>query len=463
MDSHVTKMAFSRSAQVGFVEGTHWVCFQKDGRVVVADAADKKVLAEVAVPVGTKGFWVAQVEAGHTVCVFLLDREVRVERVEGGHKPTVVGLEERSIAFAFDKTEQSLWVLGHKKIRKFDVKTEKIVQNKDNKHNFGHLAAAGGRLLLWSERAFQLSLTDSHLATGLQTVSEPVTCGAVAVDNTTGATFVALGFLSGNLTLHKYGTSAELLVRSSKKWHSNTVSALLFDGEGKVLYSAGEEDVVMLWDHANHRTDFIPRFTDRVAAMALSESGVYFAVLLRNGWVSVRHSQTFEVVFEFYGLSLDVFAENFPHVLGSSLAKISKQLRLGLYKISQDEASNGFGFSGRQFNPTGRHIVSTANQNSGTQYTVTAINFSPDESLLVSAESLVVRGTLVSSRLRFHLVRDSAQKLREMAVVESPHLGESISSVHFHVDLKTGGDLTRKPSRHHRLQVLQDLGALSDL
>lgn len=448
---------------MGFVEGTHWVVFQKDGRVVVADAAEKKVLAEVPLPTGTKGFWVVQVEAGHTACVFLLDKEVRVQRIEGGHKPTVVALEERPTAFAFDKSEQSLWILGHKKLRKFDVKTEKIVQHKDNKHNFGHLAAAGGRLLLWSQRAFQLSLTDSHLATTLQTVSDSITCGAVAVDNMTGSTFVALGSLSGNLTLHKFGTSAELLVRSSKKWHSNSVATLLFDGEGKVLYSAGEEDVVMLWDHANHKTDFIPRFTDRVTAMALSEAGVYFAVLLRNGWVSVRHSQTFEVVFEFYGLSLDAFSESLPLTFGSSLAKINKQLRLGVYKVSQDEGSGELGFSGRQFNPTGRHVVSTTNEDSSTQYTVTAINFSPDESLLVSAEALVVRETLVSSRLRFHLVRDSAQKLREMAVIENPHLGEPVASIHFHVDPKTGGDLNRKPGGDSRHQVLQDLGARGDL
>lgn len=464
----MSRLRFARKATISFVGGTDWVCFQKDGRIVVADPTEKQVLGEVEIPMGCLSFWVAKATDGQGVQgLFLVESELKTIQMEGGHHTSTpkwisVTLEEKPKGWAFDGTTRQLWLVGSKKIAKFDLGSQTLAYPKENKHGFSGCAVANNHLLLYSDRSYQLSFLDSHSTTTLADLSEPITCAAVAPHPDTGSCQIVFGTTSGNLICLNRGFSGDIKSKTTKKWHSSAVVCVAFSSDGRSVYSSAAEDVVMVWSPAEYKTDFIPRFTDQVEAMAISESATYFAAVLANGWVSVRHVQTFEVVFDYHGPSPGLFRQATNFQLGTCLGNINRHLRLNLYKLSppQTESNSQFGLSGRQVNPTERNIVSSINSDPNCQYKIDAVGVSPDESMLVSAESLTIDGSLVVSRLRFLILKDQARKAESMGTVDGPHIDERILAIHFIVNRKTQGEITRKPHRHNRRKIGQNLGTV---
>jgi hypothetical protein len=50
-----------------------------------------------------------------------------------------------------------------------------------------------------------------------------------------------------------------IITRSHLVWHSHAVKSLAFSFDGRILYSGGEESVVVIWNLAKSSHSFIPR------------------------------------------------------------------------------------------------------------------------------------------------------------------------------------------------------------
>jgi NET1-associated nuclear protein 1 (U3 small nucleolar RNA-associated protein 17) len=73
--------------------------------------------------------------------------------------------------------------------------------------------------------------------------------------------FYYKSFRESSATHHsKAGESFDsIVVKSALTWHSHAVKALAFTGDGRLLYSGGEESVLTLWNLNKSIKSFIPR------------------------------------------------------------------------------------------------------------------------------------------------------------------------------------------------------------
>lgn len=453
----------SKRSEIGFVEGTEWVYFQKDGRVAVVNAEEGIVLGEFGIPEHCLSFFVARAEDDQSLkCVYICDTQIKVEHLGGvrsdknGQKEENVQLSETPLASAYVASKKQVWILGASKLITFDLKTLKVAHTRDNKHKFTDFAVHDDHLLLFSKNKYQLSFLERHLSTNAIDFSDNILSATLKPDQTNDTCIVALGCASGKVHLLKYQSSGELAFKTFKKWHKSDVSMVTFNPETSVLYSAGPEDVIMFWDFQTNRTDFLPRFTDKVQQFKLSDNTANFVVRLMNGYTAVFRSQSFELLFQNYGASDRIFESNFEFHFDSGIATLNQQLKLSLYKVSLE---NGYALSGRQANVTERNIVSSVNEGSQYSYKVDAVGFSPDGLLLVSAESLSFKNEIVFSRIRVFVVKNNGLTFENMHTIESPHGDEKVTAIHFLFEQRTNSDFISELHSQRRLQKRQILGS----
>lgn len=461
MELVIKSISVSRRSEVGFVEGTEWVYFQKDGRVAVVNAEEGVVLGEFIIPTNCLGFFVARTDDEQSLkCVYICDTQVQIERMgdtntaKNGQKSEIVQLSETPLAYAYIASKKQVWILGTSKIIILDIKTLKIAHTRDNKHKFTDFVVSVDHLLMFSKNKYQLSFLEQHLSTNAIDFSDDILSAALKPDAGNETCTVALGCHSGKVHLLKYQSSGELVFKTFKKWHKSDVSLVTFNPETSVLYSAGPEDVIMFWDFQNSRTDFLPRFTDKVQQFKLSDSTANFIVRLVNGYTAVFRSQSFEMIFQNYGASDRLFESSFDFNFESGIATLNQQLKLSLYKVSLE---NGFALSGRQANVTERNIVSSVNGGGEYHYKVETVGFSPDGLLLVSAESLSHKHELVFSRIRVFVVKNNGLSFENMYTIDCPHGVEKVTAIHFFFDQKTKGDLISQLHSqcwHKKCQIL---------
>ncbi len=73
---------------------------------------------------------------------------------------------------------------------------------------------------------------------------------------------IVIGDVSGKITTYKDALTGESKTTMKEHWHAHEVKALY--SSGKMLYSGGEEGVVVLWHRGVDRKNFLPRFGSEI-------------------------------------------------------------------------------------------------------------------------------------------------------------------------------------------------------
>lgn len=437
MEFNVNKLNFSGSEKIRFVGEGNSVYFQKDGKVFVVDAWENVKVAEIEMVKSSLDFFVCIDQRSQLSYYFLTETQISVSQNGTG---TIIYVPDKFQSWFFDEKKLSLWFLNSSKIICFDFQLQKFTYLKENKNSFKKIVAVGPKILLFNAKSFQICDLETHVHSELVQIRETITSAALKFDETNKCLWVSLGSKTGNLMLFKLNENCQILFKNTKKWHFSEIKNVVFNNEKNQLFSSGFEDVIMVWDFGNGKTDFVPRFNDQILQFSVSSNNQLFCVILANGNMLVKKVESFATVFENHTISGNLFAKKADFEFGKSLCFINEHLKLNLYKYQIDEQT----FIGRQANPTERNIISTLNQSVDTRYTIDSAAISPDESLLVTSESLTVGKSIVSCRLRIAVVQNKIPYFLSMNCFENPHFDEPVKSIHFLVDKTSDCELISK-------------------
>ena len=275
----------------------------------------------------------------------------------------------------------------------------------------------------------------------MEKTKEKIDCAALKSDEDKQTCIISLGFASGEVSVRKYTPECKNISRSSKKWHFTPVMNIYLDDVSDRVFSNGHEDVIMLWDYSNDKSDFIPRFNDDIKNICVSSTGEFISVLLQNGSVCIKRTENFLTIFEERGLSNKFFSKNCDFNFGSSMGFLNDHLELSILRhcpIKHD-------FVNVQLNPTERNIITTISNNRSSKLAIDSAVISPDETLFAVSESLMSKAYIVSVRLRIFYIQERQPHFKLMTLIESPHLDEPIEDIHFIWHEVSERKLIRKP------------------
>jgi NET1-associated nuclear protein 1 (U3 small nucleolar RNA-associated protein 17) len=124
---------------------------------------------------------------------------------------------------------------------------------------------------------------------------------------------VAIGNREGQVHLYPtlsamFGSTvkAEPPVPQILHWHRLPVSAVKFSGDGNYLVSGGQETVLVLWQLATSKKQFLPHLTSGIERIVISPNGANYALQMADNSIMVLNTSELKAVAHFPGLQLAV-------------------------------------------------------------------------------------------------------------------------------------------------------------
>jgi len=142
-------------------------------------------------------------------------------------------------------------------------------------------------------------------------------------------TIIATGHKSGHLQLWhglaEPNTQGKPGLVVSKHWHAHAVRCLQFGPEATYLLSGGEEAVLVLWQLATSKQDFLPRLGSTLSSISISKDQEYYAVTAKDNSVRLIRAVDRNTMWQLGGLCLSAssMGEDGLHDFSSAVHLVS--------------------------------------------------------------------------------------------------------------------------------------------
>jgi NET1-associated nuclear protein 1 (U3 small nucleolar RNA-associated protein 17) len=117
---------------------------------------------------------------------------------------------------------------------------------------------------------------------------------------------VAVGNVSGEIFLYENvypsDKSAESLTPRTLHWHREAVATVKWSKDGSYLISGGRETVLVLWQLATGKKQFLPHLTAEIERLTVSPNGTSYAIQLADNSVMVLSTTELKPTANFAGL-----------------------------------------------------------------------------------------------------------------------------------------------------------------
>ncbi|KAI4718709.1 WD40 repeat-like protein [Aureobasidium sp. EXF-10727] len=117
---------------------------------------------------------------------------------------------------------------------------------------------------------------------------------------------VALGNVSGEIFLYEnvYPSSknAESLTPRNLHWHREAVATVKWSKDGNYLVSGGRETVLVLWQLATGKKQFLPHLTAEIERLTVSPNGTSYAIQLADNSIMILSTTELKPTANFAGL-----------------------------------------------------------------------------------------------------------------------------------------------------------------
>jgi WD40 repeat protein len=215
-----------------------------------------------------------------------------------------------------------------------------------------HLVCIGGRrhLKLCDIAALESAAGDAATAAAVRTFHLKVPATVLAVSPAVGDGVVAVGDVSGRITLIRcIGEDTcrkpyEKCVSTTLHWHAHGVNTLVFNHDGDYLYSGGEEGVLVSWQLRSGSRSFLPRLGAAVVDVALSPDAKCLAIACASNNIALVDVAASRVVRRVNGLRVAVppdvtEAAQAAHSNASKSAKLRAEKYQRKQRYKQREAA----------------------------------------------------------------------------------------------------------------------------
>lgn len=159
---------------------------------------------------------------------------------------------------------------------------------------------------------------------------------AIAVGNATGEIFLYENIFSTDKTSEQSFTPRTL------HWHREAVASVKWSRDGNYLISGGKETVLVLWQLATGKKQFLPHLTAEIERVTVSPSGASYGIQLADNSVMVLSTTELKPIANFAGLQAQATASSeVVKAAAASLNPLSQdQLLLTVPPSSMDTTQN---------------------------------------------------------------------------------------------------------------------------
>ncbi len=95
------------------------------------------------------------------------------------------------------------------------------------------------------------------------------------------------GDLAGKLTYWHLSADSAAPTQSTYHWHAHAIESVAFSADASLVYSGGQEGVLVIWHNNTNSRTFLPRLAGRLDVLACSADGTMLAVGLSNNSLRV--------------------------------------------------------------------------------------------------------------------------------------------------------------------------------
>jgi hypothetical protein len=410
--------------------------FASNGFLEVRESPSGNLLAQLAFLEGVLDFH-AYLDSSNQLCCVFLGKDIRVYL--GGNEQ-LFRLEKEYEHFFIDRTTDVIYFASKRETFSFDLSTNEFATTSlSHKHNYGQFIVQGGFHCVFLEKSFKIINFESQFEYQTFELGEKMVCWDFKpVSQSSKNAVLAIGCEGGNVFLFKFKPTGHFESKRQKKWHAKGVLSLRLSRERDVLCSGGYEGVLVFWDFANDKLDFLPRLGSPVLHIAYSFQEEFFLVSTLNNKVLVKQAFNFQSVFERASVPYDYFATDSSLQSQNFLCVVDAFNHLFISRYNKQKDN----YEIKEVNPTGRNFIDTdltSSQNEGRNYKLDKVCLTPDDNVLVTAENFSIRGKNLFSKLKFFILKQETGAFELMGKFENPHINESIDSLHYFFHSETEG------------------------
>jgi hypothetical protein len=139
--------------------------------------------------------------------------------------------------------------------------------------------------------------------------------------------------VSSNVSVKKEKELDSMIIKSRLIWHSHAIKSLAFNVDGKILYSGGEESVLVVWNLNKSTKSFIPRIGSPISYILTFQTTMNSLgkILLSSSDNSLKLINTVNYEIDWFWQSLYIAQSSSSS--SSSLGKISSSINSDEKKI----------------------------------------------------------------------------------------------------------------------------------
>ncbi|KAI9105951.1 WD40-repeat-containing domain protein [Phlyctochytrium arcticum] len=178
---------------------------------------------------------------------------------------------------------------------------QKNILKKRSKLKLLDLALSGKYIVVTVHNSVILLDTSTLLEVGRYESVHDITALAVHPDGQN----VAIGDAKGRITLWHQAVELESQnVSESLHWHPHAVNDLAYTSDGSHLLSGGNEKVLVIWQLAAKRKQFLPRLNSEILTISISPNQKHFALTHRNNTSHLVSAANFSIEATVAGLHI---------------------------------------------------------------------------------------------------------------------------------------------------------------
>lgn len=415
--------------------------FASNGFLEVRETPSGNLLVQQPFVEGVLDFHAYLNSSNQLYCVFL-GKDIRVY---SNGEEQVFQLPKEYEHFFIDRTANLIYFSNKRETFSFDLQTNEFKGTSlSHKHNHGQFFVQGGFHCVFLEKSFKIINFESQFEYQTFETGEKIICWDFRpTSETSKHATLAVGCESGNVYIYKFKSTGNFDSRRHKKWHAKGVLSLRLSRERDVLCSGGYEGVLVFWDFANDKLDFLPRLGSPVLRISYSFQEEFFLVTTLNNKVLVKQAFNFQSVFEKTSVPYDYFATDSSLQSQNYLCVVDSFNHLFISRYNKQEDN----FEIKELNPTGRNFIDTdltKKDSEGRNYKLENVCLTPDGNVLATAENFSIRGKTIFSKLKFFILKQESGAFELMGKFENPHINEPIDALHFFYNKETEGKIIRE-------------------